>query len=271
MLPLSAEVRRQYVSLEREARRSERAYLAALADRVKEQSSALAVTSRTLRGPVAETLLEHIRQSRSDLVVMTSRGHSGLQRLWLGSVADAVIRASPAPVLLVRPEAHAPPRPVLENLSRVLVPLDGSPLSETILEPAIRLASLAGAELMLVEVVQPRASPLEGQRAAPSTFDVELTNASRQEAADYLQGVAERCLRAGVKADHAAPLGANVADTILGLAESPAIGLIAMATHGRGGIKRLLIGSVADKVVRTTTRPILVYRPPARARTRARR
>jgi nucleotide-binding universal stress UspA family protein len=270
MLPLSAEVRRLYVSLEVEARKAERAYLRTLADQLRKQFSSLAITSRTLQGPVAPALLEYIRRGRSDLVVMTSRGHSGLRRLWLGSVADAVIRESSAPVLLVRPEQNAPPRPVLENLSQVLVPLDGSPLSETILGPTQRLASLAGAELMLVEVIQPLASPLEGQRTAPSTFDVELTNVRRKETADYLKGVAEECRRAGVKAVYAAPVGANVADTILGLAESPSIGMIAIATHGRGGIKRLVIGSVADKVVRTAARPILVYRPPGRAGAEAR-
>jgi len=270
MPPLTAEVRKLYVSLEAEARRSERAYLASIADQLGKQSASLAISSRTLRGPVAHALLEYIRQSRSDLVVMTSRGHGGLRRLWLGSVADAVIRGSSAPVLLVRPEEHAPPRPVLENLSQILVSLDGSALSETILEPAKGLAALAGAELMLVEVIQPLASPLERQSVAPSTFDVELTQVRRKEAAEYLKGLAEKCLEAGLKAGYAAPLGGNVADTILGLAESPTVGLIALATHGRSGVKRLAIGSVADKLVRTASRPVLVYRPPARARSKAR-
>jgi nucleotide-binding universal stress UspA family protein len=85
-----------------------------------------------------------------------------------------------------------------------------------------------------------------------------------------LKGVAEKCLKAGMKAGWAAPLGGNVADTILGLAESPTVGLIAIATHGRSGVKRLAIGSVADKLVRTASRPILVYRPPVRARGKAR-
>jgi nucleotide-binding universal stress UspA family protein len=264
-LPLSPEVRQLYVSLDREARTSEKAYLNTFADQLRKQSSALAITSTTLRGPVAEALLEYVRQSRSDLVVMTSRGHGGLRRLWLGSVADAMIRGSAVPVLLVRPEETASPQPVLENLSRILVPLDGSALSETVLEPAKELASLAGAELMLVQVIQPLAASLETQSAAPLKFDVELTDWRRTEAADYLKNLAEECLKAGVKSAYSTPLGGNVADTILGLAESPNVGLIAMATHGRGGIKRLTIGSVADKLVRTAPRPILVYRPPGRA------
>jgi nucleotide-binding universal stress UspA family protein len=270
MLPLSAGVRQLYVSLDVEARKSEKAYLEGVADQLRKQSAASAITSRTLQGPVADALVEYVRQRRSDMVVMTSRGHGGLRRLWLGSVADAVIRRSPVPVLLVPPEENAPPRPVLENLSQILVPLDGSALSEAILEPATTLASLAGAELMLVEVIQPLASPLEGQRAAPSTFDVELTQVRRKEAADYLKDLAEKSLKSGVKAGHAAPVGGNVADTILGLAESSTVGMIALATHGRGGVKRLAIGSVADKVVRTAPRPVLVYRPPARTRGQAR-
>jgi nucleotide-binding universal stress UspA family protein len=269
-LPLSPEVRQLYVSLQREARTSEKAYLNAFADQLRNQSPALAITSATLQGPVAEALLEYVRQSRSDLVVMTSRGHGGLRRLWLGSVADAVIRRSALPVLLVRPDESASPQPVLENLSRILVPVDGSALSEAILEPAKELASLAGAELMLVEVIQPLASPLETQSAAPLRFGVELTNLRRKEAAEYLRNLAEECLKVGVKSTYSTPLGSNVANTLLGLAESPTVGLVAMATHGRGGIKRLAIGSVADKLVRTAPRPLLVYRPSGRARGKTR-
>jgi nucleotide-binding universal stress UspA family protein len=269
-LPLSSELRQLYVSLERQARTSEKAYLTAFADQLRKQSPSLAITSTTLRGPVAEAVLAYVSRTRSDLVVMTSRGHGGLRRLWLGSVADAVIRGSSAPVLLVRPEETASPQPVLENLSQILVPLDGSALSETILEPARKLASLAGAELMLVEVIQPFASPLERQSVAPSTFDVELTAARREEAADYLKDLAAQCVEAGVRTAYAAPLGGNVADTLLGLAESPSVGLIAIATRGQGGIQRLAIGSVADKLVRTAQRPVLVYRPPGRAKRKKR-
>ena len=268
-LPLSTEVRELYASLEREVRESEKAYLKAFADQLRQQSAALTITSTTLQGPVAKALLGYVDQSKTDLVVMTSRGHGGLRRLWLGSVADAMIRGSAAPVLLVRPEENASPQPVLENLGQILVPVDGSALSKTILEPATQLASLAGAKLMLVEVIQPVASPLETQRAAPVTFDVELTNLRRKQAADYLKDLAEECVKAGVPAAYSAPLGRNAADTILELSESPAVGLIAIATHGRGGIQRLAIGSVADKLVRTALRPILVYRPRGRTRGKA--
>jgi nucleotide-binding universal stress UspA family protein len=268
VVPLSPAGRPLYASLEREARQSETAYLKAFGDQLKQRSSSLAITSAILAGPVADTLREHIRERGIDLVVMTSRGQGGLRRLWLGSVADALVRGSAVPVLLVRPEEHPSPRPVLENLSRILVPVDGSALSEAILDPARELAALAGAELMLVQVVQPLASPLEGHGAAPLRFDVELTTLRRKEAADYLSHLAERCAAAGVRTAHAATLGTNVADAILGLAESATIGCVAMATHGRGGVKRLALGSVADKVVRTAHCPILVYRPPRGTRSR---
>ena len=98
---------------------------------------------------------------------------------------------------------------------------------------------------------------------------MELTTVRRQEAAGYLSNLAERCVKTGVKAAYAAPLGGNVADTILDLAEAPTVGLIAIATHGRGAVKRLMLGSVADKLVRTAPCPILVYRPPVRARGRS--
>jgi nucleotide-binding universal stress UspA family protein len=266
-VPLSSEGRQLYVSLEMEARKSERAYLKAFSDQLKKQSG-VATTSTTLTGPVAGTLCDYIRDSGVDLVVMTSRGRGGLHRLWLGSVADAVIRGSSVPVLLVRAQENPSPTPVLENLRRILVPLDGSPLAEAILDPAMELASLAEAELMLVQVIQPLAPPLE-RPVAPLTFDEELTSLRRNEAGDYLKDLAEECGEAGVKATYSATLGRNVADTILGLAESPTVGLIAIATHGRGGLKRVALGSVADKLVRAAPRPILVYRPPGRTRSRS--
>jgi nucleotide-binding universal stress UspA family protein len=180
-----------------------------------------------------------------------------------------MIRESSVPVLLVRPEENPAPRPVLENLSQILVPLDRSPLSQTILSPAMELALLAGAELMLVEVIQPLAGSADSRSAREWRFDVELTEVRKKEAAEYLSGLAEHCRQAGVTAAYSARLGANVAATILELAESPSIGLIAIATHGRGGIKRLALGSVADKVVRNASRPILVYRPLGRPKGRS--
>jgi nucleotide-binding universal stress UspA family protein len=90
----------------------------------------------------------------------------------------------------------------------------------------------------------------------------------RKEVADYLRDLTEKCLKVDVKATYLAPLGTNVAETIVELAESPMIGMIALATHGRGGVKRLILGSVADKVVRDSPRPILVYRPRRRLRSK---
>jgi nucleotide-binding universal stress UspA family protein len=260
---LSSEARQLYVSLDLAARKSEKAYLKTFTDQLKKQSG-VAITATTLTGPVAGTLCDYIRDSGVELVVMTTRGQGGLRRLWLGSVADAVIRGSSVPVLLVRPEENSSPQPVLENLRQILVPLDGSPLAEAILDPAMELASLAGAELMLVQVIQPLAPPLEAPVAPPLRFDEELTSLRRKEAADYLKDLAEDCREAGVKAAYSATLGRNVADTILEMAESPSVGLVAIATHGRGGLKRLALGSVADKLVRGSPGPLLVYRPPGR-------
>jgi nucleotide-binding universal stress UspA family protein len=268
-VPLSPEGRQLHFSLGLAAHKSDQAYLKTFAEQLKKQSSSLTITSATLTGPVAATLRGYIDETRSDLVVMTSRGHGGLRRLWLGSVADAMVRGSSVPVLLVRPEENPSPWPVLENLRQILVALDGSALAETILDPARKLAFLAGVELMLVEVIQPLASPLESQSAAPLRLDAELTSLRQKEAAGYLTEVAEECLKAGVKATYSAPLGTNVADTILELAESPDVGLIAIATHGRRGLKRLALGSVADKLVRTAPRPILVYRPPRPTRSKS--
>lgn len=266
-VPLSSEGRQLYVSLELETRKAEKAYLKTFAEQLKKQSG-VAVTSRTLSGPVAANLREYIKESRTDLVVMTSRGQGGIRRLWLGSVADAVIRESSVPVLLVRPEENPSPRPVLENIRQIMVPLDGSALAEAILYPAKELAAVTGAELLLIQIIQTLAPAFEGPRPVPSTFDEDLRNLRRMEASDYLRKVTERCRQFGGKAVYSVTLGGNVANEILERAESLNVGMIAIATHGRGGLKRLALGSVADKLIRAAPCPVLVYRPPQGTRAR---
>ncbi|HET6837268.1 MAG TPA: universal stress protein, partial [Gemmatimonadales bacterium] len=144
-VPPSHEGRQLYDSLELAARRSEKTYLGSLIDKLKRQSSSSAITSTILTGAVAGTLREYIQEKRIDLVIMTSRGHGGLRRVWLGSVADSMIRKSSVPVLLVPPEENPSAGPVLKNLNRILVPLDGSTLAEAIVDPVKELALLAAA------------------------------------------------------------------------------------------------------------------------------
>lgn len=245
---------------------SERNYLKDLLGAARKRLGR-AVSSATLKGPVAPVLAEYVRDAGADLVVMTTHGQGGVRRAWLGSVADQLIRSVEVPVLLVRAaEEGAAEAPA--EFGEILVPLDGSPLAEAALEPAAALARLWDGEISLVQVVSPVALHAGQPLAFPLGFDDRFTEVRRDAAQDYVRDIAEGLRESGVKASGVAVLGGGVAETLLDIADPERVGLLVIATHGRGGARRLVLGSVADKLVRAADVPVLVVRPAGR---RARR
>ena len=240
--------------------------IAALAQRATEEHG-VRVTARLLLGPAASMLARHAAERTVRLIVMTTHGRGGLSRAWLGSVADRLVRQGTAPVLLVRPGGGptAPDWPP----ARVLVPLDGSPLAEEVLAPLAGLIDASdGVDLVLLYVVEPL-PPLDPfpdvavlvDRAGTSGAQ-DTANAHSAEAAQaYLDGVAARLLRQSIRAQTHVALRESPARAILEYADESQADLIALATHGRGGLERVLLGSVADKVIRGTTASVLVVRP----------
>jgi nucleotide-binding universal stress UspA family protein len=245
----------------------------------------LSVTERIYAGPPSATLVLAAKSLAVDLIVMTTRGRSGFTRWLLGSVAEGVAREAAAPTLVIRVEK--PDQAEVASLGgAALVPVDGSSLAETAIEPAARLARALADErrssLHLLSIVQPlpmtATAPLgygvEGGRAM--IVDTEL--ALVKESADYLKALARRVRQEyadalGVKITYTAIYGADVAGDILAAAEgtldaTPAhqklpgrADFIAMATHGRGGLRRWVMGSVTERVLHAATQPLLIVRP----------
>lgn len=203
-----------------------------------------------------------------DLVVLCSHGRSGFLRRVLGSVAHALLRQCTRPLLVLR---HTGAFPASAGPLRTLVPLDGSPLAEAALHPAAQLtAALADpgqGALLLSQVV----------RIFPTSADRGLAEA-RQCAENSLLQAQQRLLpqanRLHLLLTHTVVSASDVAGALVNLAErgardegSAAQGgscdLIAMATHGRGGLERLFMGSVAQRVLDTTTLPMFIVRPSA--------
>jgi nucleotide-binding universal stress UspA family protein len=141
--------------------------------------------------------------------------------------------------------------------------LDGSRLSEAVLPPAVELARLFRVPLTLLQVIEPLALAAEPPLPFPTGYDERITGVLRQEAQDYLDSLAEDLRKQGIQASGAARMGWNAAGTLLELTPERA-GLLAVATHGRGGVQRALVGSVADKLVRAAQVPVLVVRPRGR-------
>ncbi len=257
--PMGSEPAPQYATLELGLREWETAYLSSLATTLRSKVT-VPVSSALLDGPIAPTLTDFARGNRVDLIVMTTHGRGPAQRAWLGSVADALVRSARVPVLLVRAAEGEAPRQTEPAIGRILVALDGSPRSESVLPHAAGLARLLGSELTLVRVVMPAVVPLGPAPVYTSVPDPEVTEMLRQEAEEYLAKVSQRLREEGCQVTSTTIVAAPVAATILELAQPGQVGLVALATHGRGGVRRLVLGSVADKVVRGAQCPVLVCR-----------
>lgn len=258
--PTDRESLKLYTTLEVTVRKTQRAYLREIAGRLRERWG-FQVTSVSPDGPVAATLLRYVDELGADLVVMSTHGRGTVGRALLGSVADEVVRTAPVPVLLVRPpEGEPPPADTAWSTEEILVPLDGSPAAEAALEPAADLARLLGARLSLVQVIVPIATTTDPPLPFPSGYDEHLTDIRRREAQDYLDDVAEGLRATGLAVGAAAVVGASAAGALVDLSRPGRAGLLVIASHGRGGLRRLALGSVADKLVRAAAVPVLVVR-----------
>lgn len=206
-------------------------------------------------------LARHAAATDTDLIVMTTHGRGGLARYWLGSVADGLVRASPVPVLLLRPDEGMPNPDRALPIQRILIPLDGSARSEAIVEPALALGQLMQSEYRLLRVVAPFILGAGAPFTEPTDFDPDRTVRLQLEAQQELEKIARRLESTGARVRTRVLVAEQAASVILEEAGQQGANLIAMSTSGRGGLARLLIGSVADKVLRGADMPLLLYRP----------
>lgn len=208
------------------------------------------VEARVVEDLPASAILETAESSAADLIVMATHGLGGFSRWALGSVADKVLQSSTRPVLLVRAGAeHLDP-----GLDQILVPLDGSELAEAVLPAVERLARAMGSRLTLAHVSPEARLGMETSRL----FEAQRHSIERIEA--YLAGQAERLMAAGIPTDIEFLASPGVAGALVERLERGDIDLVALTTHGRGGLKRWAFGSVADKLIRHAPTPVLVVR-----------
>ncbi|MFP3949309.1 MAG: universal stress protein [Gemmatimonadota bacterium] len=229
------------------------------------ESRDLSVESRVLVGSPADALMDEVRDGQIGLVVMSTHGRGPLSRIWMGSVADRVVRQSPCPVLTVRPQEEPEPlgleRPF--QVEHILVPLDGSEVGDVVLEHAAELARLFGAGITLLSAIWvPRQISTE---ALPHTewADWDSLLEDRAESARVrLEGIRERLEARDLRAEVVVEKEAHPAEAIVERSRADDVDLIAMGTHGRGGVGRMVLGSVADKVFRASFTPVLLVRGP---------
>lgn len=227
----------QAVPTESKAQKA-RLYLQRIARGLREKGAV--VNIEVLSGKPAPALVDLAVRGGYSLILMCSRGKKGLRRLMLGSVAEEVLRRSPLPVLIVHPLEKAGEKP---RIRRIVVPLDGSHRSGSILPHVAPLAKATGSKVLFMTTVDPRA-----REALP--VEVLAKNLFREQKAMH---------REGVKTELAIRYGDPVLE-ILSFGDVQNADLLALSTHGRSGMERALYGSVAESVLREGKLPMLVLR-----------
>lgn len=219
--------------------------------------STVNVTASLQHGPVADAIIGYAKRHRVDLIVMRSHARRGLARVWLGSVADKLIRDSGIPVLVVRPPSMATG---LENgiqFKRILVPLDGSTLAEQSLASAASLARIDGATIALLRIVPPsrREPGVVESDIGPARAD-DVTAATR-----YLESLLTSESDRPISVSRRVVVSDDIPGTIMQLADTGEVDLIAIATRGRNALARVTSGSVADRIMRESITSVLVLHP----------
>lgn len=252
-----------------------KSYLDTLLDLYEQELEGLHLILDVTSGTIPSSLFGLANREHLDMIVMCSKGESGLRRWVMGSMTQATFRRSPLPVLVLNEHGENPTLFQETRSLRVLVPLDASELSETALTPVFQLLGTVPTsiphQIHLLRVVSMPTivNSLGGEIYATDTFwDAEIRQARRE-----LQAVAQRLEQATPKTLHcvfssSVVSSPQIATSILKQAQPTAYGgtgadydLIALATHGRTGLKRLLLGSVTEQIFGATTLPLLIVHP----------
>lgn len=232
-------------------------YLANVAE--KYMIDGVKIDAEVLAGNPAETILKLIEDRHADVLALATHGRSGLGRWWYGSVAGEVAQRAGTPRLIVGPKVLAQPTKTIK-VDAVLVPLDGSKLSESALEPGVRIAKAFGAALHVVQVISPTSQTFLFD--VPSATSVDIATQIEPGVEEYLKGVGQRFA-------HEAKVMTCVlrgppADALVEYIEKHGVDLVVMASHGRGGLVRVALGSVADRLLQGDA-PVYLIRPTEQA------
>lgn len=199
---------------------------------------------------VTRAILEEASRDPPALVAMSSHGRTGLLEVLLGNVALSVVRNSGQPILIYRPRGNSKERPKeAPKIERVILPLDGSTLSESTIPAAVDMAKSLNAHLVLVHVVSPDV------RVPPGIPAGDVLESS------YIRSRAEGIEKTyGIRPDWDV-LHGEPADAICRYVRGHRDAILAMSSHSRSGLKRTIIGSVTSECLRRSRTPLLVFWP----------
>jgi nucleotide-binding universal stress UspA family protein len=205
----------------------------------------------------ADAILEYCDLNKINMIVLSTHGRSGIGRWVLGSVAGKIVRGASCPVLLITANKNDEPKLESVAVKRILLPLDGSPLGESTLTYVEELATKMHCEVLLLQIIKPL-----DKDVFVSGYTVLLADIYgdiRNQAEIYLSKVEQRLKENGITTQYEVIFGLP-ASAIIDYARDKAVNLVAMSTHGRGGISRWVMGSVADKVLHVSRLPLLLVK-----------
>jgi nucleotide-binding universal stress UspA family protein len=245
------------------------AYLLSIMTTFRDDLTGIKTETAVETGATASTIVSAARWEHGDLIVLCSHGETGLKRWVFNSIAVQAARYSPVPVLILNEHNEAHPLEDVARTLHVLVPLDGSELAESALTPALQLMatrlSTGKGVLHLLRVID--VPLLNGSMRDLARVDALARQHAHAEAQMYLDAVVKRLQAANqdntpLDITTSVILSPDRAGAIIQRAEAEGCDLIALATHGRGALMHVLMGSVTESVIGHTILPLLVTRPP---------
>lgn len=215
-------------------------------------SEARPISTEILMGlDPAYTIHSAVQKMDDPLLVICTHGRSGIRRMLLGSSTARIAQFASYPLVVVPAASEGYPN----SVSRILVALDGSPFAEHALKVTLDLFEDSEPSIHLVQIVAASLATTDSRVHAKGQ------EAIQNEARSYLERLATELADRGLAVTWEVRQAQDVVNGLVDLAESSEADLIAMASHGMTGIRRVLIGSVADGVLRTATKPVLLVRP----------
>ena len=210
------------------------------------------------KGRAEDTIIEKAATDKTMLITMATHGRSGLNRFLLGSIAEKVLRGTVNPLLLIRAGDEKSEGEAM--LKSIIVPLDGSELAEAVLPIVADMAKKLDLEVELFRTYHVPYNVYSGDEGLYAINYEELLAGLRDEAVEYLEKKAADLKRLGVAKVQCVTKEGFAADEIISLGRKTPDNLIAMSSHGRSGVRRWVLGSVTELVVRHSGDPVLVIR-----------
>jgi len=243
--------------------RRDRLFTSYLETKAKElNAEKIKASTATGYGDVAEEITKYADANKMNMIVMATHGYSGAKQLMFGSISQKVLYSSKIPVLLVKPKSTK----TSIEFNKILLPVDGSPFSESTFPYAEELARKNKKELLILHICEPPVVPSYGTRPINATWKKrqdEMWSEIELQATNYLKKKTAALKKQGVQADFKVirAQSKEVSQTILKVCKEENVDLIIMATQGRTGVSRWVYGGVANRIVRESTYPVLLIRP----------